>query len=139
MKTVLDAWAVVAWASGEQPAADVVRQLFVDNREQKAELIMNAVNVGEVYYIVCRKKSVRAAQQLISSLDREIRTVNADLELAVLAGDYKHHNRLSLADAFALATAEREAPALLVTGDPEIRSAKLRTGKVQIKWLERTP
>jgi predicted nucleic acid-binding protein len=139
VKTVLDAWAVVAWATGEQPAAEMVRQLFLENRAQKAELIMNAVNVGEVYYIMCRKKNVRAAQQLISSLDREIRISNVDLDLAMLAGNYKHNNRLSLADAFALATAEREAPALLATGDPEIRAAKLRTGKVQIQWLERNP
>ena len=137
MKTVLDAWAVVAWASGEHPAAAVVHRLFLENREHKVELIMSAVNIGEVYYTMCRKKGVPAAQQLISSLDREIRISNVDLELAISAGDYKRANRISFADAFALATAERERPAVLVTGDPEIRAAKLRSNRVHIQWLER--
>jgi predicted nucleic acid-binding protein len=136
LKTVLDAWAVVAWACGEQPAADVVRQLFLDNREQKVELVMNAVNVGEVYYTVCRKRSVQAAEQLISSLDREIRISSVDLDLAVAAGNYKRTNRISFADAFALATADREKPSVLMTGDPEIRAAKLRSNRVRIQWLE---
>ncbi len=48
---VLDAWAIMAWLKGQQPAADRVRALLEEAGDRRRKLAMNIVNLGEVFYL----------------------------------------------------------------------------------------
>ncbi|ASJ11334.1 twitching motility protein PilT [Thermococcus sp. P6] len=93
---------------------------------------MNAVNLGEVYYIIARRKNVDTADIAIALLKKEpINIVPADERLSLIAGRIKAFHRLSYADAFAVATA-LDLNATLLTGDDEFRSVE---GIIEVEWL----
>jgi uncharacterized protein len=136
MRKVLDSWAVLAWTKGEQPAAERVRALFLAAERGDLMLLINLVNLGEVYYISYRLRGKTFARRLLEVLTRSVTTVSAD-SLYLEAAEYKAQFPISYADGFALATAIREN-AWLVTGDPEFRA--LETGlPLKIEWLTREP
>lgn len=64
---VLDAWAIMAWLKGQQPAAERVRWLLeaADRRERK--LVMNIVNVGEVFYLSVRARDVAYGERILQA------------------------------------------------------------------------
>jgi predicted nucleic acid-binding protein len=88
-----------------------------------AEAVMSAVNLGEVLYKLEREHGRELATALVDRL-RSVTTVeDPDWDLVVRAARIKADGRLSYADCFCVATAERhDAP--LYTGDPEILALK---------------
>ena len=131
MRVVLDSYAVLAYINDEA-AADRVEEYLNLGRSGKAELYMNAVNLGEVYYIISRKRGTDIANLAVALIRREpIKLVVADERLALIAGRIKAFHRLSYADAFAAATAI-DLNATLLTGDDEFKSVE---DKVKIEWL----
>ena len=62
---VLDAWAVMAWLKGQQPAAERVRSLLeaAERREQK--LLINIVNLGEVFYVSVKARDLTYGERVI--------------------------------------------------------------------------
>ena len=131
MKIVLDSHAVLAYINDE-PAAEKVQEYLGLGQEGEAELYMNVVNLGEVYYVLSRRKGVDVANMAMALLKREpITFIIADERLALMAGRIKAFHKLSYADAFAAATAI-DLDAVLLTGDDEFRSVE---DKVKIEWL----
>ncbi|WP_088882774.1 type II toxin-antitoxin system VapC family toxin [Thermococcus sp. P6] len=131
MKAVLDSYAVLAYIADEE-GADRVEEYLKLSKEGKIELYMNAVNLGEVYYIIARRKNVDTADIAIALLKKEpINIVPADERLSLIAGRIKAFHRLSYADAFAVATA-LDLNATLLTGDDEFRSVE---GIIEVEWL----
>ena len=131
MRVVLDSYAVLAYINDEA-AAERVEEYLDLVRSGEAELYMNAVNLGEVYYIISRKRGTDIANLTVALLKREpINLVVADERLALIAGRIKAFHRLSYADAFAAATAI-DLNATLLTGDDEFKSVE---DKVKIEWL----
>ncbi len=131
MRVVLDSYAVLAYINDE-PAAEKVEEYLNLGRSGKAELYMNVVNLGEVYYIISRKRGTDIANLAVALIRKEpIKPVVADERLALIAGRIKAFHRLSYADAFAVATAI-DLNATLLTGDDEFRSVE---DKVKIEWL----
>ncbi len=131
MKIVLDSHAVLAYINDE-PAAEKVQEYLDLGQEGEAELYMNVVNLGEVYYVLSRRKGVDVANIAMALLKREpITFIIADERLALMAGRIKAFHKLSYADAFATATAI-DLDAVLLTGDDEFRSVE---DKVKIEWL----
>jgi len=131
MKIVLDSHAVLAYINDE-PAAEKVQEYLDLGQEGEAELYMNVVNLGEVYYVLSRRKGVDVANMAMALLKREpITFIIADERLALMAGRIKAFHKLSYADAFAAATAI-DLDAVLLTGDDEFRSVE---DKVKIEWL----
>lgn len=99
---VLDSFALLAFLNRER-GFEKVRRLL---RAAAAEpLLMNEINIGEVYYITARGRSLEQAEEVL----RRIETLPIR----------------------AVATAIRE-DAVLVTGGPELRSA---AQLVRIDWL----
>ena len=93
---------------------------------------MNEVNVGEVYYIIAKRRSPEKAEEFLGRLESlPIRLVPNDLSSVIEAARLKAEHPISYADAFAAATALREKAALM-TGDPEFRSLE---GFLEIDWL----
>lgn len=113
MSVCLDAWAVLAWLDGDDPAHDEVAAV-IDTRP-----VMSWINGVEVYYRVERDHGRRAADEVVKSLrasfDLELPTQSRMIE----AGRIKAAMAIALGDCFAIATAAaRRVP--LYTGDPEI-------------------
>ena len=128
-RSVLDAYAVLAYLNEESGHQQVKALLAADG----ADLIINAVNVGEVYYVLARARGLREADYFLTVILPSLPVTVAENALhdVIAAARLKAVHSLSYADCFAAATAIREK-APLVTGDPEFR----KLGKdLSIEWL----
>jgi predicted nucleic acid-binding protein len=118
-RSLLDSFAMLAFLNDERPAVAVERLLR--NAETSGEpLLMNEINIGEVYYVTAKRRSRNAAEtflELLSTLP--IAPVPNEFGDVLAAARIKAEYAVSYADAFAIATAVRRG-AVLVTGDPEI-------------------
>jgi uncharacterized protein with PIN domain len=109
----LDAWAVLAWLEGKQPAQDRLDSLL------GRRPWVSWVNAVEVYYGIERRHGRAEADDVLAELRKvfelELPGVARMLETARL----KARLPIALGDCFAIATAAaHEFP--LLTGDPEI-------------------
>jgi predicted nucleic acid-binding protein len=130
---VLDTWAVIAWLRDEAAAARVER-LFADAGVGRVRLLMSAVNVGEVFYITARWRSLTDAEIVMRHLQElPLEICPAPNTLIWEAARVKAQHRISYADAFAVATAVRESAAL-VTGDSEVKAVGEK-GVVRVEWI----
>jgi len=135
MAIVLDAWALMAYFEDEPAAADVER-LLDDAEAQEEDLLLSAVNWGEIYYSVCRSVSEKAAEDIarkLMAMPIRVVPIPDDLVLVRQAAKYKAANRISYADCFAAALAKLTSSPL-VTGDEEFRALST---EIQIHWLPR--
>ena len=129
IKSVLDAYALLAFLKKESAHARVFDLLFSGD----ADLVVNSVNVGEVFYSLARDKGVGAAEHFLSDIlpSLPITVVGNSFDDVIAAARLKAAHSLSYADCFAAATAIREG-APLVTGDPDFR----KLGKaLEIDWI----
>ena len=136
LRFVLDAWAILAFLQGEEPAASRVRQLLQNAEERRVDLFVSAVNLGEVVYRVGRAKGEQEAWALLDEIRRlPLTIVSATDERVFAAARLKMRYAILYVDAFAAALA-RELGATLVTGDPELESLR---GEIPLEKLERMP
>jgi predicted nucleic acid-binding protein len=110
----LDAWAVLAWLDGEEPAAGIVQGALDAERPT-----ISWVNLVEIEYQVRRHHGAHDAEAVLGRLrelvDAELPGVARMRAVAALKAEHP----IALADCFAIATAAAEN-ATLITGDPEI-------------------
>jgi predicted nucleic acid-binding protein len=130
---VLDAWAIMAWLKGQEPAAGRVRTLLeAAGRENK--LLMNIVNLGEVFYLSVKAKDLAYGERVLQNLRARVHIIPAPDGLVLAAAALKARHPISYAAAFAAATAmDREVP--LVTGDLELRSMAARENRLTLEWI----
>jgi predicted nucleic acid-binding protein len=130
-RSLLDSWALIAFLSGDR-GGGVVRDLLRAAEGAGDRLLMNDVNIGEVYYVVAKRRSPAAADAFLRTLETmPIEAVSNAFADMIEAAKLKAQHAISYADAFAAATAVRRG-AVLVTGDPEFRALE---GTVTIKWI----
>ena len=101
----------------DEPGADEVVRLLREVQQGKSDGWINVVNLAEIYYIL-RRKSREAAEEKeenLRSYGVRVVPVDEDSPLWKRAASLKAEHSLSLADAFAAATA-LELRAKLVTG-----------------------
>jgi PIN domain nuclease of toxin-antitoxin system len=114
---VLDAWAVLAMLNDE-PAAKRVEQVVTEDIG-----VISWINLGEVMYRSIPSRGETRAAEAVRAVSRRLRVEDVDGALVTDAARLKARHRLSYADAFCVATAQRhDAP--LYTGDPEILALK---------------
>ena len=119
---VLDAWSLLALLQGEEPAAARIKELLQAAREQRAQLLISIMNLGEVFYYVGRLKGQQEAEKTLNLIRQlPLRILSASDEMVMAAARLKAHHPLSYADAFAV-VASQQWEAILVTGDPELRA-----------------
>jgi uncharacterized protein len=101
---VLDSWAILEWISGRQPASDAVGRILASSEAGTARLFMSALNVGEMYYSLCKQHSEKlsewwreSARTLPATL--EVPTADEMWDAALLKAQYP----IAYADAFAAA------------------------------------
>jgi predicted nucleic acid-binding protein len=109
----LDSWAVLRWLEGVDPAAERVEAALPDRP------IMSWLNLGEVFYVVCRLSGEAEAREVVRTLRPQLALDLPDEERVVEAAMIKAHHAMAYADAFAVATANAYGVALM-TGDPEL-------------------
>ena len=134
MRKVLDSWALIAWILGEQSAARKLRMMLLAAEAGDLTLTMSMLNVGEVYYLLAKRRGQNEAETFIADfaampIQARVPTASSIMGAARLKGRFT----ISYADAFAIQAAiEENAP--LVSGDPEIR-AVAETGIVDLEWV----
>ena len=133
MKTyVLDASAFYVFLQNK-PAANKVNQLLKEALRERAEILMSAVNYGEVYGAILREHGPdRTAATMSAVQPLPIRLMDATPQRAVHAANVKTKYKLYYVDSFAAALAI-EFKATLVTSDSDFR--RLGHG-VAVVWLK---
>lgn len=133
---VLDAWAVLVWLKRQEPAAEKTRAFLKAAERGEYRLLMNLVNLGEVFYICVKARNLAYGRRVLETLQPRITTISAHDELVMLAATLKARHPISYADGFAAATALlQDAP--LLTGDPELRAMAVREKALRLEWIGR--
>jgi ribonuclease VapC len=130
---VLDAWPVLEWVKGREPARSFFHQLIEDAVASRVALSMSRINHGEVIYSIRKDfPANRIDQALKAFAEIPIRLHSVDDSLVDNAVALKSVYPISYADAFAVALAIRlRVP--LVTGDPELRRFSL--ADFRLEWV----
>lgn len=131
MSYVLDSWAIIAYFNKEK-AGYRVREILKRARDTKETIYMHKVNLGEVFYIIYRRKGREEALKFINWLKLcPIIFVNMEDGLLFLAGEVKATYPISYADAFVVATSKTYG-AKILSGDPEFKKVK---EIAEIEWI----
>jgi len=94
---------------------------------------MNDINIGETFYILARERGREGAEYFLNTIlpSLPIFPVGNSLHEVIQAATIKSQYSISYADAFAVATAQREE-ATIITGDPDFKQVR---NLVKIEWL----
>jgi len=129
---VLDSYALLEWLLG-QPGAAAVRRILEQAADDRLQVSMSWINLGEVTYMLARRRGWHAAEKFINGIPAlPLRAIVPDVEDILGAARIKAKAKVSYADAFAIGLAV-SLKADIVTGDPEIRALAL----VPVIWLGR--
>jgi ribonuclease VapC len=132
---VVDTWAALAFLRKEGSADTTMRRYLKRADRGNMRLLMNLVNLGEVYYRMIQLAGIDNADERLRLFRKlPIEMVPVREPLAMEAGRIKAKHRISFADAFAVATARVEG-GTVITGDPEILA--LPRDVVRVVKLER--
>ncbi len=117
---VFDSYALLKVFQKEEGYRKVVG-LLRDVSASGGRALMNAVNYGEIIYIIKRAFGDQKKIECLAAIERMgIEILSVPNELVFRASEYKAEFSISYADCFALASA-LENKAALVTGDPEFK------------------
>lgn len=135
---VLDTSALIAFVQNE-PGAERVEKILKSAHSSAHAVYISFVTLAELYYVTCKEEGRSAALEmivLVKSLSLNI--VESMERLTLLAGSIKANHRLSLADAFIIATTSHVG-GILVHKDPEIEQVNdfISTEKLPYKPLKK--
>jgi len=111
-----------------------LKNMVAEVSRGQASAHASVINLAELYYKTGQKLGLETAETwFLRIINSKIQVENADTGLAREAGLHKIHYRdkLSLADCFALAEAERQK-AVLLTTDKDLESVK----EVETRYLK---
>jgi len=132
MVKILDACALMVYLEKEA-GYEKVKELFVKAAESGNDLLMSAINWGEVFYLLVRDYGITEAekiQRVIETLPIEF--VSVDLSLTKQAALYKATKKLPYADCFAAALAKIHKGEL-ITCDKDFKRVE---NEVKIVWMK---
>ena len=128
---VLDSYALLAYLRAE-PGGDEVKGLLEEVQKGQAEIYLSLINLGEVAYIVERRRGTAVADEVIERVHSlPVLITDVDKKRVLDAAHIKANHAISYADAFAVALA-KELDAPVITADPEFRKVE---SLVQVFWL----
>jgi len=129
---ILDACALIA-ALTDEPGVEVIEPLFL---RADAEIVMNRLNLLEVYYNIYRHAGAKAADEVLDEVGRSPIRVISEISGAVFkeAGRLKASYRVSLADAVALAEAKVSGGSL-VTSDHHEFDPVQKAEDISFVWI----
>ena len=130
-KYLLDSYAALAWIQDEK-GAQFVEDLLYRARGNEDEVLLNIINLGEIYYRCARVLDIESAQHMLEKIRLlPIRIIPCPNDLVIEAAEIKALYAIAYADAFAITSAIREK-ACIVTGDPEFKEVE---HLAEIHWL----
>lgn len=130
-KSLLDSFAVLAWIQDET-GAQLVEDLLYDSQDGRAQVILNMINLGEVYYRCAHLQGLSFAKEILEKIKLlPITIYPCPNDLVIEASEIKAEYPIAYADAFIVATAIREN-ARIVTGDPEFKKVD---HLIKVDWL----
>jgi predicted nucleic acid-binding protein len=130
-KYILDSYALLAYFQAE-PAGAKVRDILKEASADTVAAFLSVISLGEIYYIVARKRGEQEAGEIIEAISRlPVGLVDVTKERVLAAARVKAQHPVSYADAFVVATAI-EFTATIVTGDPEFKETESRAA---VLWL----
>lgn len=114
---ILDACALIAYLRAEKGGEKV--KLLLKNPQN--EILMHAINLGEVYYDSIRGSGSEGADEILADIKKlPLKIVwNLDYNLIKRAGQFKTSHRISYADAFVLALADQVSGTIISTDHHE--------------------
>lgn len=128
-KRLLDSFALLAYLRQEDNYEKVKNLLS----SSETPLLMNDINIGEIFYILARQRGIEKAEYFLSVIlpSLPITNLGNTVQEVIHAAKIKARYPLSYADCFAVATAIKEK-ATIVTGDPDFKHVEKIVG---IEWL----
>ncbi len=124
----------MAWLKDQKPAAHQVRSLLQAAEQRECRLLVNIINLGEIFYLSVKARDLGYGKRVVDSLRSRIGIISANDDLVMCAATLKAKHAISYADAFAAATAMTE-DLPLATGDPELRLLAEREKKLKLHWI----
>jgi predicted nucleic acid-binding protein len=119
------------WIAGRKPASDKVAKLLSEADAGVTQLIMSAINSGEVYYCLRKNHSLELGESWRESSPTLPVTFEVPSAADIWNGaTLKAMFSIAYADAFAAALAQKHA-CPLVTGDPEFRCVE----RLELDWI----
>ena len=133
MKNYLfDAFPLLCWLQ-EEPGYELVDNLLTEAETGKSSISMPIINLGEVFYRLCRVSSMKRGEEILEKIRLlPIRILSISDEEVMAAAKLKAKYPISYADAFAVAKA-LQSGAVVVTGDPEYKKV---SKIVEILWVK---
>jgi len=130
-KYILDSYALLAYLQGETSGLKV-RDILKDASSGNIKVFLSIISLGEIYYIIIRKRGNDTAQAIIKDISNiPVDLVEATKERVLAAALVKAFHPVSYADAFVVAAAA-ELSATIVTGDPEFKETE---SKAPVLWI----
>jgi predicted nucleic acid-binding protein len=131
---VLDACALLAVLKGE-PGGFVVRELFQKANSGEVALIMNRVNLFEVYYGFFRESGKAFADNILDNVKKSVLSVcEFDERIFEEAGRIKAVYRLSVADSIVIAQASVSGGVLLTSDHHEMDIVE-QNENIAFSWI----
>ena len=129
---VLDSFALLAYLKKEG-CYQKVKDILISHQRDEGDLLINEINIGEVYYILARERSLDAAEYFVHDILQAltVNVVSNSLSDVIEAAKIKAQFPIAYADAFAAVTAAKY-DAILVTGDPDFKKVE---HLIEIEWL----
>ena len=130
-RLTFDSEPLLAFFLGE-PGAETVRDYLSKIQNKEAQGFINVINLAEVYYILYRLNPMLADEncRALSTLGLTVLPVEDD-DLWRNAAKIKAQHPMSLADAFAVATAKTYKAKLVVGSDREFNGANINLLRIR--------
>ena len=139
MRYVLDASSVLRYTDNEA-GADRIEEILRQAARGQAEIMLTAVNWGEVANVLYRRLGPLSARPVLQNLKSlPIAIVPVDAAIAEAAGIFKADHKVPYADAYAGAvtlaysSGPKKDHAVLVTADFDFKN--VASGTIQIEFL----
>jgi ribonuclease VapC len=130
-RLTFDSEPLIAYFLGE-PGGEIVKDFLFRIQRKEAEGSINVINLAEVYYILYRLNPSGAEEscRALSSFGLTIFPIEDD-DLWRDAAKIKARHTLSLADAFAVATAEKQKSTLVIGSDKDYAGLTTKLLKIR--------
>ena len=130
-RLTFDSEPLIAYFLGE-PGGEIVKDFLFRIQRKEAEGSINVINLTEVYYILyCLNPSgAEESCRALTSFGLTILPIEDD-DLWREAAKIKAQHPLSLADAFAVATAEKQKSTLVIGSDKEYNGITTKLLKIR--------
>lgn len=132
---ILDACALISYLN-EEPGKDAVKEILMKAYSDEITIIMNKLNLLEVYYDIYRRCGKAAATNMIETIADAPVHVISELSDDVFneAGRLKATYRISIADSVALAEASVSGGSLLTSDHHEFDAIE-QSEVVKFHWI----